>query len=161
MHHCSRCGNQTRLEGRHHACSCGHTDYTNPAPAVGVAILDGESVLLARRARPPKQGAWDLVGGFIEPDEDAKAAAAREVMEETGMTLGSVELVDVLAGDYDGRPTLNLLYIGQAGGEPTPADDVAELRWFTFDALPDLAWPHEAAALAQIRALMDAVRVQA
>lgn len=162
MPHCTACGHLAEPhEGRHAKCpSCGHIDWSNPVPAVGVAILRGEQILLAQRAREPQAGLWDLVGGFIEPGETGKQAIAREVAEETGMTLRSTELVDVLPGDYAGRPSINLLFIGQADGEPAPADDVAALNWFTLDDLPELAWPHEAQMLDQVRQMMEQVKSQ-
>lgn len=161
MPHCTACGQETtvRPDGHHECTSCSHVDYQNPAPTVGVAILRGDQVLLAQRGIEPKKGEWDLVGGFIEGGETAVQAAARELAEETGMTLRSAELVDVLPGDYAGRPTLNLLHIGQADGEPVAADDVAALEWFPIDALPEpLAWPHEAAMLAHVAEMVAAIR---
>lgn len=161
MPHCTACGQETtaRTDGHLECPACGHVDYQNPAPAVGVAILRGTEVLLARRAREPKKDQWDLIGGFMEPGETGVQAVSRELAEETDMTLRSAELVDVLPGDYGGRPTTNLLYIGQADGEPTARDDVAELRWFPIDALPEpLAWPHEAAMLERVQAMVQQIR---
>lgn len=160
--HCTACGAASQsFEERHLKCpDCGHIDWNNPVPAVGVAILRGEQILLAQRAREPKQGLWDLVGGFIEPGETGKEAIAREVAEETGLQLTSMELVDVLPGDYAGRPSINLLFIGQAQGEPDAQDDVAALEWFALDELPELAWPHEAQMLEQVRQMMEQVKSQ-
>lgn len=151
---CPSCGKPTRkLPGLHHRrCpSCGATDWVNPAPAIGIAVLRDGQLLLSRRAHAPKQGEWDLVGGFLEADETPEQGARREVLEETGCRLQATEVHDVAPGEYGGRPTLNFLATGRITGQPKAADDSLELRWWPLDGLPPLAWPHEAAFVRRLR----------
>lgn len=153
--HCRRCGALTSQDVRgdgHPWCSaCQRPDWVNPAPAVGIAIVRDGNVLLAKRGRAPYEGQWDLVGGFIEPGETVPEAARREALEETGLTIQRLRRLHQAAGEYvPGQPTLNFMYVAEADGPPTAADDVAELAWFPFDRLPEMAWPHEAEALAKL-----------
>jgi ADP-ribose pyrophosphatase YjhB (NUDIX family) len=143
---CPFCGAANKpMEGTlHRTCSrCGGADYLNPAPAVGVAILDGDRILLSLRAREPKKGQWDLVGGFVDAGETVQQAAHREVLEETGCRVVDLDLRLVAVGDYDGQPTLNFLHVARIEGQPKAADDSAELRWWPVASMPPLAWGHE------------------
>ncbi len=156
--HCRRCGTATTQDPRgdgHPGCpQCGLPDWINPAPAVGVVIRRRDQVLLARRAGPPKEGEWDMIGGFVEPGETIPEAARREAKEETGLELGPIKRLHQAPGEYrPGTPTLNFIYVAEARTDmvPVASDDVAELRWWPLDALPPIAWPHEADALEKLR----------
>jgi len=156
---CPRCGAEVeRREGVLHCAACGLDVYATPAPAVCALIVDGDGrVLLARRAREPKADLWDLVGGFIDEHEDPLDALRREVREETGLEVEPGEFVGAVADRYgdDGHATLNLAWTARAGdGEPQPADDVSELRWFGPDELP----PREEFAFSNSVELLDAWR---
>ncbi len=147
---CTACGKPTEPvpDTFHRRCTaCGEIEYLNPAPAVGIAVVRAGKVLLSKRARPPKQGEWDLVGGFVDAGETPLAAARREAREETSCALRDVRVRKILPGDYDGQPTLNFLVTGDLEGKPVAADDSLELRWFSLKRLPPLAWPHEAELL--------------
>ena len=67
-----------------------------PFVGIGAVVFKEESVLLIRRGRPPRQGSWSLPGGLQEVGETVFAAAAREVLEETGLTIQVIDLVDVV-----------------------------------------------------------------
>ena len=68
---------------------------TNPPPSreypdrpwigIGVAAFRGDAVLLVRRARPPRLGAWSLPGGAQHLGERVQDTARRELREETGI----------------------------------------------------------------------------
>ena len=152
MVHCTACGRPTQNDGAHRRCPhCGHTDYINPAPAVGVAIVRDGRVLLAKRARAPKAGMWDLIGGFVDAGETFPEAARREAKEETGLDIRDLRRLHQAPGMYGpDQPTLNIHYAAEADGEPEAHDDVAEVRWFALDDLPELAWDHEQVALERL-----------
>jgi 8-oxo-dGTP diphosphatase len=114
-------------------------------------MRDGH-ILLAKRARAPKIGEWDLIGGFVEPGETVPEAARREAREEIGLEIAGLKRLHQAPGEYvPGKPTLNFMYVASVEGEPTPSDDVAEVRWFALDALPELAWTHETEAVARLQ----------
>lgn len=152
-----RCGTALRTvreagHARRRCPTCGFTFYDNPVPAT-VAILErGGRILLARRARPPYAGTWDLPGGFLEAGESPEQGLRREVREELGLETRQIRLWD-FATDWYGRggfPVLALIYrITTAPGEPRAADDVSEARWFSRAQLPlrDVGFPSMRRAL--------------
>src|SRR3954469_21705036 len=58
-----------------------------PLVAVGALIVENAKILLVRRATEPLKGQWSLPGGLVEIGETLQAAVAREVKEETGLTV--------------------------------------------------------------------------
>jgi 8-oxo-dGTP diphosphatase len=67
-----------------------------PRPGASAAIIRDDAVLLIERGKGGLRGLWSLPGGHIEPGERALEAAAREVAEETGLTVTIDGLLDVL-----------------------------------------------------------------
>jgi 8-oxo-dGTP diphosphatase len=98
-------------------------------------------MLLARRAVDPDVGLWDTPGGFLEEREHPVAALRRELLEETSLEVEVGSFVGAYVDEYgpgnDSPVVLNLVWEARRlRGEPRPADDVSELRWFASDELP-------------------------
>lgn len=116
-----------------------------PIVGVGAVVWRDDKVLLVRRAKPPRRGQWSLPGGAQEVGETVFQAARREVLEETGLTievLGLVEVVDSIEPDDSGRIrshyTLVDVIAAWRSGEATPGDDADAASWFGLDELPAL-----------------------
>jgi len=113
-----------------------------PIVGIGVVVLKPGAVLLVRRGKPPNMGAWSLPGGAQEVGETAEAAARRELMEETGVTVGPLTLaanVDTIRRDAAGRVQYHYTIIDFAAawldGEPVAGTDVSEALWASLDEL--------------------------
>lgn len=128
------------------ACpACGYVAATGQRLAAGVIVARGRSVLLLQRRRPPV-GAWELPGGYVDRGESPRAAAERELHEETGLALHDPVLFAVFT---DERASA-VCYVGPTTGVQRirPGEHTAA-RFFTPDEIPweQLRSPTHAAAL--------------
>ncbi|MCF7972870.1 MAG: NUDIX domain-containing protein [Phycisphaerae bacterium] len=88
--YCPACGTRGLLHtAKHVQCpACDLELYFNPGTAVCALILNPQGeILVTIRAHDPKQGAWDLPGGFVDPGETAEQAMIREAQEELGVAI--------------------------------------------------------------------------
>jgi 8-oxo-dGTP diphosphatase len=116
-----------------------------PLVGVGAVIIRDDRVLLVKRAHPPIQGQWSIVGGVLEVGELVRDAAVREAQEETGLLVEPGELLGVydrILRDPEQRVQYHYVLIDYlcrpVGGELRAASDAAEVRWFTREELPPL-----------------------
>lgn len=119
-------------------------------------------VLLIRRGWPPFEGRWALPGGHVDAGEDTRAAAQRELLEETGLHVPAIELTSVGVYAEPGRDPrgryVTFAYTATLTGtppEPSAGDDATEARWWPVGELTEaparMAFDHH-------RILTDAVR---
>jgi 8-oxo-dGTP diphosphatase len=97
----------------------------------GAVVRDTEGrLLLVRRGHEPSLGLWSVPGGRVEAGETPELAAAREVLEETGLQvavgqlLATVQVGDYLVHDFAAVVT---------GGTLSAGDDASEVRWCSFE----------------------------
>lgn len=104
---------------------------------MSAAVLRGNTVLLVQRAKPLLRGIWSLPGGHLEPGERAIEGAAREVLEETGVTAslaGLLDMHDVIlrdpaSGELKVHYMLAVYYGTWVAGEPKAGSDVSDARF--------------------------------
>ena len=139
--YCRRCGTLMHLrqvfgKQRFTCPACAYVQFDDPKVAVAVLVRQGDQVLLVLRGNEPERGKWALPAGFVDRGEDPKIAAAREVLEETGLQVQIVRLLDVL---YDN--TIVIIYEAAVlGGVLCAADDAEDAQWFTRHTLPEVAF---------------------
>lgn len=147
IQYCPLCG--TVLKERHHTgrvrpnCpNCGWVYFPDPKVAVAVLIKQGDQVLLVQRLYDPQKGYWTLPSGFVDAGEDPKLAAKRECLEETGLVVRNLKLLDVLFSQEHPRgASILIIYQGEVqAGELKPGDDANQAAFHQLDNLPPLAF---------------------
>lgn len=120
-------------------------DYPDrPFVGVGVVIWRDDKVLLVRRGKAPRLNEWSIPGGVQKIGETLKAAALREIAEETNLTIalsGLIDVVDAIFPDTNGairnHYTLIDFSAHWVSGEAAPGDDVSEIVWVPLGRLND------------------------
>ena len=114
-----------------------------PVVGVGAVVLDAGRVLLVKRGHAPLKGQWSLPGGRVETGETLEQAVAREVLEETGVTIEVgpiVEVLDRISRDVDGRVEHHFVLIDfvatPSGGVLRSASDAEDAAWVPLPELP-------------------------
>lgn len=133
---------EAQVEGRlRPRCpDCGLVLFKNPASAAAAVVLDDQHrVLLIRRAIEPFRGLWALPAGYQEIDETPIDTVKREVLEETGIEIEVLRLLDLVFMPDDSRKPANLsIHLARPlGGVLSAADDACEAAWFSLKALPE------------------------
>lgn len=115
-----------------------HNRFPAVHTTVDVAIFGGDGRLLL--GKKPGEPLWRFVGGFADPGSDTfEDDAIREVREETGLTVGTVEYLGSYKIDdwryRDESDAIKTLFFAATvlDGTPSPDDDIAELKWFVTD----------------------------
>ena len=137
---CGRCGTPMRhREGeRARECpSCRLIAYPRIAPAVMCLVTRESEILLARSPHFPP-GMYSALAGFVEPGESLEQCLAREVLEETGISVAHPRYF--ASQPWPFPHSLMIAFVADyAGGEITPApDEIEDAQWFALDALPKL-----------------------
>lgn len=113
---------------------------------VGASVFvhkDGKLLLQKRK----DNGCWAEHGGCCELGETVEETAKRELLEETGLTAHSMELLGVFSGkelfytypNGDMVSNVNIAYLCDDffGKLLAETDETTDIRWFRFDELPD------------------------
>ena len=118
--------------------------YDNPDPCVSIIIIDDEGrVLLGLRGQSEiAPGKWCLPCGYIEGAETIEHAAKREVMEETGIEIELVNIVNVVSNHFgpDYTSLVVVILAKPKTADIRPGDDIVDVGWFDVDDLPDMAF---------------------
>jgi NAD+ diphosphatase len=131
--YCGRCGSPTGAVQAGHVrqCgnpSCGLQQFPRIDPAVIVLITDGERALLGRQPSWPP-GRYSTIAGFVEPGESLEDAVAREVREETGVELASIDYHSSQPWPFPSSLMLGFTALAATTAIQRVDDELEDARW--------------------------------
>jgi 8-oxo-dGTP diphosphatase len=121
-----------------------------PVVGVGGVVIENGRALLIRRASEPLRGQWSIPGGTLELGESLQEGVARELLEETGLQVRVLEMIEAFdriyteqsdgGGGTPSRPRFHYVIIDYlcecVAGEARAASDVTDLVFAREDELP-------------------------
>lgn len=114
------------------------TPFSAPQVAVGGIVIKDNRILLVKRTKDPNKGRWSIPGGSVELGETLQEAAEREIREETGLKVKAKDPIhsfDVIERDDHGQIRFHYVIVDLTAdfvsGNPCPADDALDARWFS------------------------------
>ena len=124
--------------------------YPRPAITADCVVITREAepkVLLIQRGDQPFKGGWAFPGGFMNMDETTEQCAIRELEEETGLVVSTLQQIGAYSKvDRDPRGrTVTVAYLARIDAPLAVIgqDDADKAEWFPLSALPPLAFDHE------------------
>ena len=120
-----------------------------PVVGIGGVVIENGCALLIRRGNEPLRGQWSIPGGYLELGESLKDGVARELLEETGLQVRVLELIEVFdrvyrdPGEPDPRkrqrPKFHFVIVDylceRISGEPRAGSDVTNVAFAAEDEL--------------------------
>ena len=138
--YCGRCGEpmENHTSDRARSCaSCGLIAYPRLNPSIIVLVRRDDEMLLARNFNWP-QGFYSTLAGFVEPGESIEQTVHREIMEEVGIRVKNLRYLGSQSWPFPNSLMLGFHCDYEAGEFHFSDAEIAEARWFRYDAIPNV-----------------------
>jgi NAD+ diphosphatase len=140
---CGSCGHPTqdKADERAKICpQCGLINYPRVSPAVIMAVIRGDRILLGRSPRFPLPF-YSVLAGFVEPGETLEDCVRREILEEVGITVKNIRYFGSQPWPFPN--SLMVAFTAEYGGGEIRlnASELTDAGWFAANDLPELPSP--------------------
>lgn len=136
--YCSCCGEKLEAHAleRSKVCpNCHATYYPKICPAVIVAILKDDQILLAHNDKFP-EGLYSLVAGFVEAGETLEACVQREINEEIGIQVKNIRYFNSQPWPFPNSLMFGFIADYKKGEISPDGVEITDAQWFNKDSLP-------------------------
>ena len=134
---CGRCGTETQIDEKDMMLkcpSCGQNHYPRIAPAIIVAIRNGDELLMAKHSYHDNIR-YALIAGFVEPGESIEEAVHREVLEEVGVKIKNLEYQRSQSWPFPNSLMLAFTADYDSGEIKVDGDEILKAKWFKKDEI--------------------------
>lgn len=134
---CGRCGSKTQLDEKDMMLkcpNCGQVHYPRIAPAIIVAIRNGDKLLMAKHSYHDNIR-YALIAGFVEPGETIEEAVHREVLEEVGVKVKNLKYERSQSWPFPNSLMLGFSAEYDSGEIKVDGDEILKAKWFKKDEI--------------------------
>ena len=122
--------------------NCGRVVYHDPKIAATCIVERQGGVLMIKRDNQVGFGLWSMPGGYVDRGEVVEEAAAREVLEETGLQVEVKNLVGLFS--EAGHTVIVVAFAAvETGGRLAAGPEAQDVGFFPLDGLPEMAFPRD------------------
>ncbi len=138
---CPQCGGRNHLNHNQLAMQCNDCrtlHYPRIFPCVIVAVRKDKQILLAQHPRH-KTGMYTVIAGFVEVGETLEQCVAREVMEETGISVTNIRYFGSQPWAFPSSLMMGFLADYDGGTIKPDYSELSDARWYGVDEMPEVA----------------------
>ena len=118
-----------------HCTGCETQHFPRTDPAVIMLVTIGDRALLGHSQRFPNSRMYSTLAGFVEPGENLEEAVAREVLEESGVTVGAVHYHSSQPWPFPASIMLGFYATALTEEITIDPKEISDARWFTRDEM--------------------------
>lgn len=137
---CSNCGSTTIQNSKQRSIdcpSCNSVFYPRISPAVIVAIIKDDKILLAQNASF-KFDFYSVLAGFLEPGETLEECVQREVKEEVGIEVTNIKYFGSQPWPFPDSIMVGFTAEYLSGDIDEDRREIFHADWFSVDNLPKI-----------------------
>ena len=135
---CGKCGKLTedKKDERAKICTeCGQIYYPRLSPAIIVAVIKEDKLLMGNSPRFPSKF-YSVLAGFVEPGETLEECVKREVFEEVGIAVKNIRYFGSQPWPFPDSLMVGFTAEYESGEIKIDKNELADAAWFAKDEIP-------------------------